>query len=72
MGPFSQDYGNGVLEQDLGIGHYYVKQKSKHIFLELSRLQPDMVVYFVDNDALPVCGDEGYHRLQKLVPIINF
>ena len=35
-------------------------------FLELRRY-----LHFVDNDALPVCGEEGYNHLGKVCPIIE-
>ena len=28
-------------------------------------------LYFIDNDTLPAHGDEGYHQLQKILPIVN-
>ena len=28
-------------------------------------------LHFVDNQALPVRGEEGYHRLQKVLPVIK-
>ena len=39
---------------------------SRHRFEEISRY-----LHFVDNTSLPLRGEEGYHRLQKVQPVID-
>ena len=56
---------------------YWAKDPSLHYSPIADRITRDRFeeitryMHFVDNDALPARGDEGYHRLQKILPIVT-
>ena len=56
---------------------YWAKDPSLHYSPIADRITRDRFeeitryMHFVDNDGLPARGDEGYHRLQKILPIVT-
>ena len=59
------------------IRDYWAKDPSLHYSPIADRIARDRFeeiaryLHFVDNDVLPARGDEGYHRLQKILPIVT-